>query len=368
MKYTLGYEPKTFGDWAYLAIAQHFNKILKHQAGVIEDKDPEQLHQMRVGMRRLRSTLVGFGTALDLSTLATEKEVGNIAKILGKLRDIDVLEDTLKNFYQPSLPHQEQKYLDQVVDALAKKRKKAYKTVNKIINHQKYIKFKKSFDHWLDNPTYQDIAGISIHKVLPDLLLPQISKLILHPGWLVGINFMQGETQLPQGLSKEEITNLLNNQGLILHDLRKEAKRSRYNMELFTQFYGETYQQYVKNTKQLQTVLGDLQDSFILREFLDKFFQNNIEHKMPTLFDKLKSKRQERWQEWMVLQAKFLDSKVRKDFHLTILQPSLVKSEINNGNHDVEKINSNDSNSIEANNALNNESSSQNEEYIAISE
>lgn len=335
MTYTLEHEPKTFGDWAYIAIAKHFNKILKHEPEVIQDTDPEELHQMRVGMRRLRSTIVGFAPALKLPEDAGEKQVGKVAKVLGKLRDIDVLEETLKNQYQPQLPHEEQQHLDQALKTLAKQRKKAFKKVKQILAHQNYIALKQSFYQWLNKPTYQDIAQISIHDILPDLLLPQVSKLMLHPGWCIGVTFDNGEIQFPDSLSKEEVETLLNNQGLVLHDLRKEGKRSRYNMELVTQFYGDVYQDYVKDIKDLQTVLGEIQDSFVLMGFLGSVFKNKLEQKVTVLSSQLLENRYLRWQEWEKLQRKFLNSKTRKDLHITVLQPILVKSGIDDSQNEV---------------------------------
>jgi CHAD domain-containing protein len=47
----------TTKELAYQAIAKHSRRIFKHQAGVLKDQDPENLHQMRVGMRRLRSAI-----------------------------------------------------------------------------------------------------------------------------------------------------------------------------------------------------------------------------------------------------------------------------------------------------------------------
>ncbi|MEM8779312.1 MAG: CHAD domain-containing protein, partial [Cyanobacteria bacterium P01_G01_bin.49] len=97
MTHQLEHEPTTFGDWGYLAIAKHSSKFIKHESGVLEDKDPEELHQMRVGMRRLRSAIHGFDAALELPKNAQEKKVKKIAQVLGKLRDLDVLQDTFKN-------------------------------------------------------------------------------------------------------------------------------------------------------------------------------------------------------------------------------------------------------------------------------
>ncbi|NER99765.1 MAG: CHAD domain-containing protein, partial [Symploca sp. SIO1B1] len=68
-------DPKTFGHWGYLAVEKHFQKILKHEIEVIKDKDPEELHQMRVGMRRLRTTVTSFEGAISLPKAAQEKKI-----------------------------------------------------------------------------------------------------------------------------------------------------------------------------------------------------------------------------------------------------------------------------------------------------
>lgn len=324
MKHRTEQEAKTFGDWAYIAIAKHFNKILKHQAKVLEDKEPEELHQMRVGMRRLRSAIAGFASALKLPKDASEKNVGKVARILGQLRDLDVLEETFQDRYQPDLPKKEQKKLDKALDDLDRQRKTAFKEVKNILNDKNFLELKEAFNNWLKNPIYQDIASISIQDILPDLLLPQASKLLLHPGWLVGIQFEEGEPQFANQLDKKKVVKLLNSERLILHELRKEAKRSRYNMELFTQFYGDSYQDYLEDIKQLQTILGEIQDCFVLSEFLTDIFEEDFSGEMPNLARKLTETRYQKWQEWEVLQHKFLNPKTRRDFHTTILQPKAL--------------------------------------------
>lgn len=341
MTYQLEHEAKTFGDWAYLAIAKHSSKFLKHESGVLADTDPEELHQMRVGMRRLRSAIHGFNAVLNLPENAQEKNVGKVAKTLGELRDLDVLEDSLKNQYYPNLPKEEQKSLNRALSKLAKHRKKAFKTVTKTLENQAYLKLKQALDEWLIHPSYQAISAISIHTILSDLLLPQVSQLMLHPGWIVGINFKEGEAIVRENLSPDELETLLEKEGLILHDLRKEAKRTRYNMELFTQFYGDRYQGYLKDVKAIQAVLGDIQDSFVLVEFLDDIFGDDIVKKMPSFVKILKETRYRKWQEWIPLQRKFLTDSTRKDFHITILQPAVIKSEIENdedGHKEAEPI------------------------------
>ncbi|MGK7885534.1 MAG: CHAD domain-containing protein [Crocosphaera sp.] len=338
MKYKLDHEAKTFGDWAYLAVAKHYKKFLSHELAVLEDKDPEELHQMRVGMRRLRSAINGFTYALNLPENGQAKKVGKIAKALGNLRDLDVLEDSLNNQYYPNLPKDEQKQLKQGLSRLEKERKKAFKKVKETLNSQNYFDLKQALNGWLKHPKYNDIAEVSIEIILADLLLPEVSQLMLHPGWVIGVKFKSGTSNFTDNLSKKAVESLLDKQGLILHDLRKAAKRTRYNMELFTQFYGDTYQSYVKDIKKIQGILGDIQDSFVLVEYLDQIFDDNILSNMPTFCKILQDSRYKKWQEWEKLQRKFLNHKTRKNLHLTILEPSLIENKIEESQGNSHKV------------------------------
>ncbi|MBI1242314.1 MAG: CHAD domain-containing protein [Nostoc sp. RI_552] len=51
---------KSFQDYAYQAIQQHLNKTLKWEKPIKKDEDPEALHQMRLGMRRLPTAIINF--------------------------------------------------------------------------------------------------------------------------------------------------------------------------------------------------------------------------------------------------------------------------------------------------------------------
>ena len=100
---------RTLGDWAALGIQQHLEKVIRHEPEVLADKDPEELHQIRVGMRRLRSAVTGFAPVLDLPEAAQNKKIGKISRSLGQLRDLDVLLEALHQQYYPNLPPKEQR-------------------------------------------------------------------------------------------------------------------------------------------------------------------------------------------------------------------------------------------------------------------
>lgn len=308
-------QAKTLGEWASVAINKHLQKVVKHEKDVLQDKSPEDLHQMRVGMRRLRSAIAGFAPALKLPKSAREKKIGKVARILGTLRDLDVLGAALENDYKPSLPAKEQKHLQAALADISKQRRYALVEVKETIEGKQYKLLKESLNEWLQQPEYQEIAKIPIEEVLPDLLLPEVSKLLLHPGWLVG-----SEAKI---IDIEAVEQVLAKQGDLLHSLRKETKRLRYQMEVFSEFYDERYASYLEDIKAIQEILGKMQDSNVLTEFLKETSTDNIKRSLPTLLAELDKANYDAWQQWQTLQTKYLSVDMRKGFHVAILEPKL---------------------------------------------
>lgn len=315
---------KTLGDYAHEAMKKHFKKTIKWEKPVKKDEDPEALHQMRVGMRRLRTAVSRFGLALDLSKSVSDKNIGKIARRLGTLRDLDVLKEALENTYRPNLPHKEQKSLQTAFDALAKQREDALEGVQATFKDEQYKSFKQGMDEWLENPSYLPVASLPMQFLLPDLLLPEVSSLLLDPGWLVGTQAEKAEFVILKKLEAEKIEKELAIHGEMLHTLRKQAKRVRYQMELFTELYSESYSVYVAEVKNIQDILGSIQDSVVLGEWLTDVFESEIETKLPTFANLLAENRYKLWQQWQPLQKRYLKPETRHGFHLTILHPLSV--------------------------------------------
>ena len=326
----------SIGYWASLAFEKHFQKTLKHEPEVLKDQEPEELHQMRIGIRRLRSAAQGFGLVVALPKAAQDQKISKIARCLGDLRDLDVLLEALENRYKPNLPTLEQVEIDQALQKLREQRHQAFKKVRKIMKHRSYIMFKEKLQEWLNNPIYRDISQLPIQRVLPDLLLPEISQLFLHPGWLVGIEKEDLETRdnhdllLQKTNSKYQVIKINNETSAInisdveeknLHSLRKKVKRVRYQMSLFTEFYGSTYEAYLKDMKELQEYLGDIQDSVVLRNFLESILPSNIDKVLPSLVKQLQQSREEALGKWQVLQRRYLNIQVRQNFRSELLRP-----------------------------------------------
>jgi CHAD domain-containing protein len=318
---------QTFGDWAVVAIARHYQKMLKHENKVLRDEDPEELHQMRVGMRRLRTAIAGFSGAIVMPV--REKTVGAMARTLGNLRDLDVQQEALNQYHQSDLPAEEQKQLTKVLTVLHKQRQKSFKKTHQLLKGDTYQALKQSFEDWLQSPQLTAIAALPIQAVLPDLLLPTLSQFFLHPAWLVNTECnAQGSLILIENLDPHHVEMILETQETILHDLRKMAKRTRYQMELFTNFYSNDYQQVLKPIKEIQEVLGDINDSIVQRAWLDRICGGKALLLLPVLIQKIQGDRLQKWKSWQSLQSHFLDPDQRVRSRLILQQSLLSSSEV----------------------------------------
>ncbi len=314
---------KTLRDYIYTAVEKHFKKTWKWEKSVKNDKDAEALHQMRVGMRRLRTTVTSLNSAVDFPKSVNEKNIKKIAGCLGSLRDLDVLKETLETTYKPQLPKKERSVLNDIIDTLEKQRLDAAADVKALFKTERYKSLKTGLKEWLEEPSYQPLANLTIQQALPDLLLPEVSSFLLHPGWLVGTEVQGNKIVISTDFDEKKVDKQLLTQAENLHDLRKQAKRLRYQMELFTNLYGEGYANYLAQVKNIQEILGSMQDSAVLDEWLQDVLSSKISKELPTLATLLTKNRYNLWQQWQSLQQRFLKLETRLEFHLIILHPAV---------------------------------------------
>ncbi|WP_414619563.1 CHAD domain-containing protein [Calothrix sp. CCY 0018] len=314
---------KTLRDYTYSAIEKHFKKTWKWEKAVKNDKDAEALHQMRVGMRRLRTTVTSLNSVVNFPESVNEKNIKKIAGCLGSLRDLDVLKETLGTTYKPELPKKERLILDDVIDTLEKQRVDAAADVKALFKTERYKSLKTGLEEWLEKPSYQPLANLTIKQALPDLLLPEVSSFLLHPGWLVGTQVKENKVVVSTDFDEKKVDKQLLTEAENLHNLRKQGKRLRYQMELFSNLYGEGYANYLAQVRNIQEVLGSMQDSAVLDEWLQDVLKSKISKELPTLATLLTKNRYDLWQQWQSLQQRFLKLETRHEFHLIILHPDV---------------------------------------------
>lgn len=318
------YQKNTFGEWGKIAIATNYQKVLKHETKVIKDLDVKDLYQMWLGMRQLCIAISCFSAGLTLPTTLTEKRISKIASILGDLRHLDTLQAILKTKYCPLLSQKEQAQLERVnKKSFKKQRQLALKKVKKILNHSYYLDLKQDLQQWLEKPQYTSIAFVAIEEILPDLLLMQVSQLLLHPGWLVGATIKHGEVSIASDLDRASVEKILLEQNELLDDLRKAIERSHDNLALFVKLYSNIYQNYLKQLKDARGILGEIQDSYVLNDFLSGHLKVKINRVMPLMAEILREDRYQNWQRWSDLQNFFCNPQKRQELRSILQYPRL---------------------------------------------
>lgn len=310
----------SLGYLAHQALTKIAEKTLEYEKSVKKDKDPRALHQMRVGMRRLRTAVTSFSSFLDLPSSVNDQSIGKIARTLGKLRDLDVLKEILERDYEPYLSPHQQSSLERAFSAISQERESVCLSVQKIFKSELYKSFKQDLLEWLKNPIYNPLAQLQIQQAVPELLLPQISRFLLHPGWIIGTKTLDTAGITSIKWTPEELEKSLQSQGETLHDLRKQAKRVRYQIDLFDDLYQQSFTQQLGQIKQVQEILGNLQDSMVLNKWLLDIYKSEGESSLTEMMTILATNRYQLWQQWQPLQMEFLKTETRKNLYLTVLQ------------------------------------------------
>ncbi|NJO80239.1 MAG: CHAD domain-containing protein [Cyanobacteria bacterium RM1_2_2] len=298
-------ETFTLGDYAHTVIAKQYQRLVKQESGVLQDSDPEYLHQMRVGTRRLRTALQVFGEAVKLPKPARENQVRALTKVLGQLRDLDVQIAALGNEYRPQLPPSEQEMIDRASGSLHKQRVKIFAEVKSALSQVDYQHLKAAYEKWIAAPEFSALAQLPLEVALPDILSPLLSKLLLHPGWLVA--------------AADQSTR----SGVMLHELRKVCKQARYQAEFFTDFYGDSFQNWVNELRQLQEDLGIVQDTHVLSSILANHLPAKANFK--NLQQVMQQQQTDALTGWDELRSKYLDAAFRRQLYEMILQPKSLQ-------------------------------------------
>ncbi|MFC5053887.1 CYTH and CHAD domain-containing protein [Saccharothrix xinjiangensis] len=217
---------------------------IKHQDPRVRRGEDDAVHQLRVATRRMRSALQAFGVVVSRDgTRELTEELKWLAGVLGEARDLEVLRDRFERAV-----HELDDALvlgpvqAQLTRHFAPREAAAQEAAVAALDSARYFALLDAVDALVANPPFTPLAGKKAAKVLPDLVDKTYRRLA------------------------KRVADANDDTGL--HEARKSAKRLRYAVEVAEPVFGRRGKEYRNKVKDVQTLLGEHQDSVVARPVL----------------------------------------------------------------------------------------------------
>jgi len=270
------------GDVVIHLLERQVRALVQWHGPVLANRDPEALHQMRVAMRRLQVTLQQFAPLLQLPPQLERRRLAKTARRLGLARDLDVLNSRLHEQLLPQLPPQELALLKPVLKQLRRERLQAHGQVVEQLNGGAYLGWLAQMQRWLRKPAFTPLPQQPLADALVQWQLGWMAELYLHPAW--GLDRWTKDSQREQ-----------------LHDLRKQIKLARYQLDNCKPLLGRRCRRQLGQFKQMQELLGELNDLQVLQRAIADQLHGSLAADLPRLDGLLQQQQAQCWQAWRLL-------------------------------------------------------------------
>jgi len=220
-------------------------RLFGHEPGVRLGEDPEAVHQARVGIRRLRSTLRTFKPLLDQEWVGRLRdELKWLANLLGDVRDAEVLHARLTRRVA-GLPQEDAAAGGRLLQDLLGQRDAARERLLQGMEERRYTAL-------LDDL----VAAVHAPAVLPDAagLASEASPPRVAKAW----------RRLRKAVKRAGATP----SDEALHQIRIRAKRARYAAEAVKPVVGRPARTFAKAASNLQDELGEQHDAVVTEAWL----------------------------------------------------------------------------------------------------
>ncbi|MEN8130315.1 MAG: CHAD domain-containing protein [Pseudomonadota bacterium] len=234
------------------SVEEAFGHILRADIDLVKCWEPiafkgndiEGVHQMRVGLRRMRSALTVFRSAMPRKqTKPLSSEMRWAAHELDHARDIDVYID--ENFPQNGAKWRRGE--KKMLKVALQDRKQTHDGVKEFIKGKRFGALKKDLDLWLDSKGWRDKLTQKERKLLKHDIKTFAAEVL--------------EQHRSRVLKDGQDIRILDSEAL--HQLRIDCKKLRYATEFFDPLYGRSMAKFTRHLKGLQDLLGTLHDTAV---------------------------------------------------------------------------------------------------------
>ncbi len=234
----------------------YFAEMLCHEPGTLVGENIEELHDMRVATRRMRSAFDIFSSAFEPKIMKRHlKGLRTVGRVLGQVRDLDVIVENAVN-YQRKLKEDQRPGLGPLLADWQSTIDQQRTKMLKHLQSEQYANFKYNFNLFLQAPEQLDSPLVQnggrnslLRDAVPVLVYSRYAAVRSYEGILPTASVTQ------------------------LHALRIEFKKFRYTLEYFKEILGEGANQAVNEIKQLQDRLGELHDADVACQLVSGFLK-----------------------------------------------------------------------------------------------
>ena len=227
---------------ARAVLATQYARIRKHAPGVLQDTDPEHVHDMRVAIRRARCALKLFGPWLDdTACRPVRRELSWLAGLLGGVRDMDVMLVHLRQQFKAVAA--DKKSRDALRACCLAARAPAFVRLQDGMLSIRYAHTLKALAHVLQPP----------HPAAADTSGPTPRE---------GVRILRALITSTLKTAPAHVTPHA------LHGMRIQCKKLRYACEFLTPQVGEETRDLAKQLARVQDCLGRHQDAQVTQAFL----------------------------------------------------------------------------------------------------
>ncbi|MBE1467859.1 CHAD domain-containing protein [Kibdelosporangium phytohabitans] len=218
--------------------------LLAHEAGTKSGVDPEDLHQMRVTIRRLRAAVNADGAGLGEIAPPLQEDLKWLGNALGPVRDLDVQLDRLRA-EAAGFDDDERAAVERLLGGLITERKAARRRMLAAMRTKRYNSLLTSLAAATVSEPEETTSDNGGRDAVISVIYRPYRKLFKAVAAL-------GEDPVDEQL----------------HALRIKGKRLRYAAELVGAAGKEPVKELIKATKAFQEVLGEHQDAAVAEDII----------------------------------------------------------------------------------------------------
>ncbi|MFL5950886.1 MAG: CHAD domain-containing protein [Gaiellaceae bacterium] len=230
------------GQVALAILRRHFAALLAKEPGARLGEDIEDVHEMRVATRRLRSAVALFEDVLPAEAVRQQSELAWLGRTIGAVRDLDVAIEGLNRWVDVA-PAEDQDGLARLGALLESQRGEARAGLLQALDSPRYDRFVRRFGSTLRSRTGARTGPAQ--AAIPALVLRRQRQV---------------EKRLDRARNGHEPE--------AYHELRIATKRFRYSLEFLADLFPRETAAVVRRAVALQDVLGAYQDGRVAAQRL----------------------------------------------------------------------------------------------------